>query len=136
MASQETRSDANKALYYKIYSDIHEKEKAGTLAKDEQEIMDQAKQIIEKTVALEKLNKAKSKIDIASEKSQQNHERAQLLTTSAHTKFSLKEMNAMMLRSKLKDKIFEEKLQTHVELVRRKLDFELIKDNHENRVTQ
>ena len=42
----------------------------------------------------------------------------------------------MMLRSKLKDKIFEEKLQTHVELVRRKLDFELIKDNHENRVTQ
>ena len=43
MASQETRSDANKALYYKIYSDIHEKEKAGTLAKDEQEIMDQAK---------------------------------------------------------------------------------------------
>ena len=30
----------------------------------------------------------------------------------------------------------KEKLQTHVELVRRKLDFEVIKDNHENRVTQ
>ena len=42
----------------------------------------------------------------------------------------------MMFRAKLKDKIFEEKLQTHVELIRRKLDFEVIKDNHENNVTQ
>ena len=54
----------------------------------------------------------------------------------AHAKFSIQEMNAMMFRSKLKEKIFEEKLQTHVELIRRKLDFEVIKDNHENRVTQ
>ena len=42
----------------------------------------------------------------------------------------------MMFRSKLKEKIFEEKLQAHVELIRRKLDFEVIKDNHENNVTQ
>lgn len=42
----------------------------------------------------------------------------------------------MMFRSKLKEKIFEEKLQAHVELIRRKLDFEVIKDNHENTVTQ
>jgi len=42
----------------------------------------------------------------------------------------------MMLRSKLKERIFEEKLQAHVDLIRRKLDFEVIKDNHENKVTQ
>ena len=48
----------------------------------------------------------------------------------------MKDVTNMMLRSKLKEKIFEEKLQTHVELVRRKLDFDIIKDNHENRVTQ
>ena len=41
-----------------------------------------------------------------------------------------------MLRSKLKERIFEEKLQAHVDLIRRKLDFEVIKDNHENKVTQ
>ena len=46
------------------------------------------------------------------------------------------EITGMNLRNKLKDKIFEEKLHTHVELVRRKLDFEIIKDNHENVVTQ
>ena len=41
----------------------------------------------------------------------------------------------MMMRSKLQNLIIEEKFQTHVELVRRKLDFEVIKDNHENKVT-
>ena len=42
----------------------------------------------------------------------------------------------MMFRTKIKERIFDEKLKTHVELVRRKLDFEIIKDNHENEVTQ
>ena len=60
----------------------------------------------------------------------------QLLSAQPHQKFSIQELNAMMFRSKLKEKIFEEKLQAHVELIRRKLDFEVIKDNHENNVTQ
>lgn len=42
----------------------------------------------------------------------------------------------MIFRNKVKEKIFDEKLATHLELMRRKLDFEIIKDNHNNRVTQ
>ena len=44
-------------------------------------------------------------------------------------------MQAMIFRNKVKEKIFDEKLATHLELMRRKLDFEIIKDNHNNRVT-
>ena len=42
----------------------------------------------------------------------------------------------MMFRSKIKEKIFQEKLETHVELIRRKLDFNVIRDNHQNKCTQ
>ena len=42
----------------------------------------------------------------------------------------------MMFRSKIKEKIFQEKLETHVELIRRKLDFNVIRDNHTNKCTQ
>ena len=49
--------------------DIHEKELFGILDKTEQAIMTQAKQILEKTEKMDKLNKGKTKIDIASEKS-------------------------------------------------------------------
>ena len=48
-------------------------------------------------------------------------------------------MTSMMgasLRTKLQEQILDDKLQLHVELIRRKLDFEIIKDNHENVVTQ
>ena len=40
------------------------------------------------------------------------------------------------MRMNLKEKIFEEKLKINMELIRRKLDFEVIKDNYENKVTQ
>ena len=44
MASQETRSDANKALYYKIYTEIMEKEQAnGKLGKSDKALMNEAK---------------------------------------------------------------------------------------------
>ena len=40
------------------------------------------------------------------------------------------------MRMNLKEKIFDEKLKINMELIRRKLDFEVIKDNYENKVTQ
>ena len=39
------------------------------------------------------------------------------------------------VRENLKDATMAEKLKTHLEIVRRKLDFEVIKDNYENKVT-
>ena len=55
MASQETRSDANKALYYNIYTEIMEKEmKMGAegLDEDQKAIMNEAKGILDKTDAI------------------------------------------------------------------------------------
>ena len=40
------------------------------------------------------------------------------------------------MRMNLREKIFDEKLKTNMELIRRRLDFEVIKDNYENKVTQ
>lgn len=40
------------------------------------------------------------------------------------------------MRQNCKDNIMEEKLKIHMELIRRRLDFEVIKDNYENNVTQ
>ena len=40
------------------------------------------------------------------------------------------------MRQNFKDMILEEKLKIHMELVRRKLDFEVIKDNFENKYTE
>lgn len=42
----------------------------------------------------------------------------------------------MMMQQKMTDKLFEEKTRTYIELQRRKLDVEIIKDNHENAQTQ
>ena len=40
------------------------------------------------------------------------------------------------MRQFLKEKVITEKMKINMELIRRKLDFEVIKDNFENRVTQ
>ena len=47
MGSQETRSDANKALYYNIYSEILEKAQSGHISGAEQKIMNEAKGILD-----------------------------------------------------------------------------------------
>lgn len=69
MASQETRSDANKALYYKIYTEIMEKEQAnGKLGKSDKALMNEARQILEKTETINKFNRAQVKIQDAEDR--------------------------------------------------------------------
>ncbi len=40
------------------------------------------------------------------------------------------------MREMIKKDLFAQKLRTNIEMVRRKLDFEVIKDNYENKMTQ
>ena len=43
---------------------------------------------------------------------------------------------ARIMRSRVKDSIFREEVVTHQQLVRQKLNYEIIKDNYRNKITQ
>ena len=62
--------------------------------------------------------------------------KSQLFSTQTHKKFNMQELTNIMVKQKLKEKIFEQKVQTYIELVRRKLDVEIIKDNFQNEKTK
>lgn len=63
LASQETRSDANKAMYYEIQAAILEKEKDQTLDKVDQKLLDEAQQIINMNDKINNLSRAAVSID-------------------------------------------------------------------------
>ena len=82
------------------------------------------------------LEKAKDNMAEKDLKALQDHQRNQLFSDSIKKSFNAKELAGMAMRSKIKEKIFNDKLETHVELIRRKLDFTVIRDNQQNKTTQ
>ena len=82
------------------------------------------------------LEKAKDNMAEKDLKAIQDHQRNQLFSDSVKKNFNAKELAGMAMRSKIKEKIFYDKLETHVELIRRKLDFTVIRDNQQNKTTQ
>ena len=139
MASQENRTDANKAMYYKIQHELLEEEKnnAGAPSNQEnREMIQEADKILKMSDRLLSLERMKDKLGDKDLQALEKHQRNQLFSDTVKTNFNAKELSAMMFRSKIKEKIFQEKLETHVELIRRKLDFNVIRDNHQNKCTQ
>ena len=66
LASQETRSDANKAMYYKIQHDIIEKEKdEGEVNVTEEKLMSEAQKVVDLTDKINKLTRATTKANAA-----------------------------------------------------------------------
>lgn len=62
-ASQDNRSDANKAMYYQILAEIIEKEQLSNLDKDEQKMKIGSTQIIDMHDKIRSLDKARQSIN-------------------------------------------------------------------------
>ena len=59
-----------------------------------------------------------------------------LLKKKESSTYTAKDLMANILRSQIKDKIFNEQVHTHKELVRKKINLEIIKDNMRNKDTK
>ena len=104
----------------------------GTMSDEAKKVFKEAQQIIDFT---DRHDRAKQKIRNLNnaEKNQQDEDRRKGLIGEAE---KMKSNLQAGMRQNFKDMILEEKLKIHMELVRRKLDFEVIKDNFENKYTE
>ena len=59
-----------------------------------------------------------------------------LLKKKESSKYTPMDLMANIIRSQIKDKIFNEQVHTHKELVRKKINLEIIKDNMRNKDTK
>ena len=100
-----------------------------TLMKEAGQILGDMERVDQNKSAIEKLDDKDAQV-IA------DHERDQLTSEHAHKDLTMAQKMGMGMRDKLKQKLVQERLETSVELVRRKLDFDVIKDNYENKITK
>ena len=61
---------------------------------------------------------------------------AKMLKGKVAGQYTPLDLVSRMMKDKVKDSIFREEVTTHQNLVRQKLDYEILKDNHRNKVTK
>lgn len=61
---------------------------------------------------------------------------AKMLKGKVAGQYTPLDLVSRMMKDKVKDSIFREEVATHQNLVRQKLDYEILKDNHRNKVTK
>jgi len=83
------------------------------------------------TNKLHDLKLAEQQLEKKRQEKKQKQDRQNLISSDRDS-----EVKALGALEFCNDVLREEKLRVHMELVRRKLDFEVIKDNFENRATQ
>ena len=97
-------------------------------------VYEQAQEIIDMTSKDQSLNKRLFGINQAEAIQKEQEDRKKLLGEKSRDQLTPDIQRNM--RQFLKEKVITEKMKINMELIRRKLDFEVIKDNFENRVTQ